>query len=76
MKINKLTDQKLPLLLVVLFGSYTKRNDTVASDTDLLVVYRGKEIKDAYAIIKRTLGLPRLESHAQSDSQYKNMGTM
>ena len=50
-----------------------KGNYTVASDADLLVIYRGKERKDAYAIIKRTLGLPRLEPHVYSDSEYKKM---
>jgi predicted nucleotidyltransferase len=37
---------KLPLSLVVLFGSYAQGNYTVASDVDLLVVYKGKERKD------------------------------
>ena len=66
-------DQKLPLLLVVLFGSYAKGNYTVASDIDLLVVYRGKERKDAYSVIKRTLGVPRLEPHVYSNSEYEKM---
>ena len=66
-------NQKLPLLLVVLFGSYAKGNYTVASDADLLVVYRGKKRKDAYATLKRTLGIPRLEPHVYSDSEYEKM---
>ena len=66
-------NQKLPLLLVVLFGSYAKGNYTVGSDTDLLVGYRGKERKDAYAIVKRTLGVPRLEPHVYSDSEYEKI---
>ena len=41
--------EKLSLRLVVLFGSYSKGNYTVASDIDLLIVYRGRERKDAYA---------------------------
>jgi len=32
---------KLPLKRVVLFGSYAKGRQTVASDVDLLVVYTG-----------------------------------
>lgn len=72
---EKLEDlnQKLPLLSVVLFGSYAKGNYTVASDIDLLVVYRGKERKDAYATVKRTIGVPRLEPHVYSDSEYKKV---
>jgi len=72
---EKLEDlnKKLPLLSVVLFGSYAKGNYTVASDMDLLVVHRGKERKDAYATIKRTLGVPRLEPHVYSDSEYEKM---
>ena len=66
-------NKKLPLLSVVLFGSYAKGNYTVASDADLLVVYRGKERKDAYATVKKTLGIPRLEPHVYSDSQYQKM---
>ncbi len=66
-------DQKLPLLLVVLFGSYAKGNYTVASDIDLLVIYRGKERKDAYSVIKRTLDVPRLEPHVYLDSEYEKM---
>lgn len=37
--------RELPLLLVVLFGSYAKGNYTVASDVDLLVVYEGEAKK-------------------------------
>ena len=66
-------DQKLPLLLVVLFGSYAKGSYTVASDIDLLVIYIGKERKDAYSVIKRTLGVPRLEPHVYSNSEYEKM---
>lgn len=66
-------NQNLPLLLVVLFGSYAKGNYTVASDTDLLVVYRGKERKDAYATIKKTLGISRVEPHVYLDSEYEKM---
>jgi len=66
-------NKKLPLQLVVLFGSYAKGNYTVASDADLLVVYRGKERKDAYATVKKTLGVSRLEPHVYSDSEYEKM---
>jgi|GEM_PF-2546274 len=43
---------KLPLKLVVLFGSHAKGNYTVASDIDLLIVYEGVDrmIKDGVVL--------------------------
>lgn len=66
-------NRKLPLLLVVLFGSYAKGNYTVASDVDLLVVYKAKERKDAYVTVKKTLGVPRLEPHVYPAREYKKI---
>ena len=57
---------KLPLERVVLFGSYARGNYTASNDIDLLVVYRGRRRADAFAAVKRTLGLPRLEPHVYS----------
>jgi len=65
---------KLPLVRVVLFGSYAKGNYTVGSDIDLLVVYEGKPRDDAYAIVKKILGIPRLEPHIYTEDEYKSMG--
>ena len=65
--------KELPLLLVVLFGSYAKGNYTVASDIDLLVVYGGKERKDAYAITKRAFDLPNVEVHLYTEKEYERM---
>jgi len=66
-------DAKLPLIRVVLFGSYARGNYTVASDVDLLIVYRGKPRPDAYAMTKRILGIPRLEPHLYSQAEYEKM---
>lgn len=60
----------LPLKLVVLFGSYARGNYTVASDIDLLVVYKGEPRKDAYAIVKKTVDLPQLEPHVHTELEY------
>ena len=65
--------RELPLLLVVLFGSYAKGNYTVASDMDLLVIYEGEEKNEAYAIVKRTLNIPRLEPHVYSEYEFEQM---
>lgn len=66
-------EKKLPLLLVILFGSYAKGNYTTASDIDLLVVYRGDEIEDAYVIVKKVLNIPLLEPHVYFENEYKEM---
>src|SRR3990170_7801764 len=52
--------QRLPLKRVVLFGSYASGRFTAASDIDVLVVYEGEPRPDAFALIKRTLDLPRI----------------
>lgn len=65
--------KELPLLLVVLFGSYAKGNYTVASDVDILVVYDGEERKDAYATVKRAIGIPGLEPHVYTAREYWQM---
>jgi len=75
-KIKKKTAElarELPLSLVVLFGSYAHGNNTVASDVDLLIVYRGKERKDAFAIVKKTLDVPLLEPHVHSEDEYEGL---
>ena len=64
-------DEALPLLQVTLFGSYARGNYTVASDIDLLVVYRGRPRKDAFAITKKTLNVPALEPHVYSEEEFE-----
>lgn len=66
-------EEKLPLQLVVLFGSYAKGNYTVASDIDLLIVHKGEERKDAFAIVKKTFSIPRLEPHVYSEDGYERL---
>jgi predicted nucleotidyltransferase len=62
--------QKLPLVLVILFGSYAKGNYTAGSDVDLLVVYRGNPRRDAYEIVWKTLRIPNLEPHVYAEEEY------
>jgi hypothetical protein len=62
---------KLPLDRVILFGSYSKDQYTVGSDIDLLIVYSGKARQDAYAIVKKTINIPRLEPHLFTDEESK-----
>ncbi len=71
-RIGKL-EKLLPLVRVVLFGSYAKGTYTVGSDLDLLVVYAGRPREDAYAVAKKALGLPRLEVHPYTNEEYEAM---
>jgi hypothetical protein len=74
--IRKLRDRlgdlarELPLRTVVLFGSYAQGKHTVASDIDVLVVYKGEEREDAFGIVKRTLQISLLEPHVYSEDEY------
>ena len=73
----KKLEEKLPLALVVLFGSYAKGNYTVASDVDLLVVYEGEAREDTFATVKKTVSVPRLEPHIYSEREYEGLeGTL
>jgi predicted nucleotidyltransferase len=60
----------LPLVRVVLFGSYARGRQTVASDIDLLVVYAGAAQGDAYALVRRTLDIRHLEPHVYAEEEY------
>jgi predicted nucleotidyltransferase len=66
-------EKQLPLVYVVLFGSYAKGNYTVGSDIDLLVVYRGEACPDAYACVKKILDLPRLKPHVYAEAEYERL---
>jgi uncharacterized protein len=65
----------LPLTRVVLFGSYARSRQTVASDIDVLVVYAGAVRGDAYALVRRTLDLRRLEPHVYAEEEYAQVST-
>lgn len=65
--------KQLPCTPVVLFGSYSGGNYTVASDADLLVVYQGAENEQAYASLKQVFGIPRLEPHVYTENVYRTM---
>lgn len=63
----------LPLLRVVLFGSWARGNFTVASDIDLLVVYQGPPRDDAFAVVKKIVNIPALEPHVYSEEEYRQL---
>lgn len=59
-----------PVERAILFGSYARGEHTVASDIDLLVVYRGDGSGDAYGAIKRAIDLRGLEPHPVTVEEY------
>jgi predicted nucleotidyltransferase len=65
--------KKVLLKRVVLFGSYAKGNHTVASDIDLLVVYKGSGKEDVYGLCKKIFVLPGLEPHVYAEGEYEVM---
>ncbi len=67
---------KLSLKRVVLFGSYAKGRQTVASDIDLLVIYAGRPRTDAYALVKQALNIRRLEPHVYAEEEYEQARMM
>jgi predicted nucleotidyltransferase len=66
-------DSKLSLKSVTLFGSYAKGNYTAFSDIDLMVIYKGNQREDAYAVARKTLLIPSLELHIYSENEYKEI---
>lgn len=72
----KSLNKELPLVKVILFGSYSKGNYTFGSDIDLLVIYKGEPSPDAYAITKKCLSIPRLEPHLYSEIECEKLKEM
>lgn len=63
----------LPIVKVVLFGSYARGGRTVRSDIDILVIYKGEIRDDAYALTRKVLAIPRLEPHLYTEEEYETM---
>ena len=62
-------ERSLPLVRVVLFGSYAAGSYTVGSDVDLLVVHKGEPRADAYRLVKQAIDVPRLEPHVYTQQE-------
>lgn len=65
--------KKLSIVKIILFGSYAKDRYTVASDVDLLIVYNGKKIKNAYHIVWDTLKIDNLQPHVYTLDEYERL---
>lgn len=61
--------ERLPLVRVVLFGSWAAGRHTTASDIDLLVVYQGDTREDAFGVVKTSLAIPGLEPHVYTQRE-------
>jgi len=64
---------KLPLQLVILFGSYAKGRYTASSDIDLLVTYKDPKREDAYSQVWDAIGMPKLQLHLYTASEYERL---
>lgn len=65
--------KELPLVSVILFGSYAKGRYTAASDVDLLVVYEGPARPNAYEIVVESMKIPRLEPLVYSKGEFDRL---
>ncbi|MEM3553952.1 MAG: nucleotidyltransferase domain-containing protein [Candidatus Bathyarchaeia archaeon] len=65
--------EKLPLVRVVLFGSYAQGTYGPRSDVDLLVVYRGEPRHDAFQLVWEILDIPGLEPHVYTEREYQSL---
>jgi len=64
---------KLPLQLVILFGSYAKGRYTASSDIDLLVTYEDPKRGDAYSQVWDAIRMPQLQLHLYTASEYEQL---
>ena len=62
--------KELPVLRMILYGSYALDRHTAGSDIDLLVVYDGKQRKDAYKLVMTSVDLPRLEPKVYTQQEF------
>jgi len=60
---------RIPLVEAVLFGSFATGRQTVGSDIDVLIVYKGVPRDDVFALAKQEIAVPRLEPHVYSDEE-------
>ncbi|MEM3019451.1 MAG: nucleotidyltransferase domain-containing protein [Candidatus Bathyarchaeia archaeon] len=70
---SEVLSKKLPIKKVVLFGSYAEGRHTVASDVDLLVIYRGEKQKDDYDLCWDSINIPQIELHIYTEDEYERL---
>lgn len=67
--------KKLPVVKVVLFGSYAQDRYTAASDIDVLVIYRGQKRDQAFKLVMDEVRLPRLEPRICTEEEFNSLLT-
>lgn len=70
---SAILEKKLPLAMVILYGSFARDRYTAGSDIDLLVVYKGKDRVDAFKIVMDEVRLPRLEPRIYTEEQFNTL---
>ena len=65
--------ERLPLVRVVLFGSWAAGRHTAASHIDHLVVYQGDTREDAFGVVKTSLAIPGVEPHVYTQREVEMM---
>ncbi|MEM4245663.1 MAG: nucleotidyltransferase domain-containing protein [Candidatus Bathyarchaeia archaeon] len=65
--------KKMPLLKMILYGSYATGRYTAGSDVDIIVVYDGDEREDAYKLVVDEVALPRLEPKLYTRRQFTSL---
>lgn len=70
---STILEKKLPLAMVILFGSLARDRYTAGSDIDLLVVYKGQERADAFKVVMDEVRLPRLEPRIYTEEQFNTL---
>jgi predicted nucleotidyltransferase len=65
--------EKIPLVKLILFGSYAKNRHTAASDIDLLIIYNGNKLKDDYHIVWDILQLPEVQLHIYTLDEFEKL---
>lgn len=63
----------LPLQSVYLFGSYARGNYAPGSDVDVLVVYEGGPLEDAYRRAWDALAIPGLQLHIYREEEFQEL---
>lgn len=64
----------LPVVRIVLFGSWAAGRATAFSDVDVMVIYAGPRRSDAYETALRALPVASLELHLYSEAEARGLG--
>ncbi len=63
--------KKLPIVRVILFGSYASNRYTAASDVDVAVIYFGGRLRDAYERFSDALQVAQLELQVYHEAEFE-----